>query len=280
MNSYTESHALIEVRNVDYKIGQKLILRDIGTDRMPFSIKDVKREGKVQGQIVAVVGRSGRGKSTFFKLLAGLTQPTKGTITIPQNFTDTSMIPVQEGDVGFVQQFYPLSRNQNLVQMLEDAAKQGKYGGEERKEIIDKYLNDWGLSEQKFHSTKQLSGGQRQRVAIIEQLLCSHYFIILDEPFSGLDVKNIEDVKNSLYKINQGHDINTVIFSTHNIEIAVEIADSIYVIGYEMGSGESMLEGGTILSHFDLKQMGLAWQQFGERHLKLSKDLKQVMLDS
>ncbi len=105
MNLYTESRPLIEVRNIDYKIGENLILRDIGTDRMPFSIKDVKREGKVQGQIVAVVGRSGRGKSTLFKLLAGLTQPTKGTITIPQNFTDTSMIPVQEGDVGFVQQF-------------------------------------------------------------------------------------------------------------------------------------------------------------------------------
>jgi ABC-type multidrug transport system ATPase subunit len=281
MVAYTENEHLIEVISLDYRIGNKLILRDIGNEKVPFCIKDVKRDGKLQGQITAVVGRSGRGKSTFFKLLAGLTKPTKGTISIPKNFTEKEMIPVSEGDVGFVQQFYPLSRNQTVMQMLNDAAIQGKVASSKRKELIEDYLKDWGLYEQRFQSTRQLSGGQRQRVAIIEQLLCSHYFIILDEPFSGLDVKNIEDVKNSLFKINESHDINTVIFSTHNIEIAVEIADSIYVMGYETGnSGNSFAEGGTLLTHFDLKKLGLAWQPMDQRHLELIKHLKDIILRS
>jgi ABC-type nitrate/sulfonate/bicarbonate transport system ATPase subunit len=281
MAIYTENEPLIQINNLEYRVGDKLLLRDVGNEKVPFCIKDVKREHMLQGQIVAVVGRSGRGKSTLFKLIAGLTRPTKGSITIPKNFTEKVLVPVEEGDVGFVQQFYPLSRNQTVSQMLNDAARQGKIPQGERKKVIESYLEDWGLIDQQFHSTRQLSGGQRQRVAIIEQLLCSHYFIIMDEPFSGLDVKNIEDVKTSLHKINESNDINTVIFSTHDIEIAVEIADSIYVVGYEKeDKGDSFKDGGTLLEHVDLKKLGLAWQPMNEKHLELIAYLKGIILRS
>jgi ABC-type multidrug transport system ATPase subunit len=279
MNIYSESSCLIQIENVSVTYGAKTIIRNMGTANIPFNIMDVHRAGINQGQIVALLGRSGRGKSTFFKCLSGLIQPSTGHIKIPSNNTG-QYTPVTEGDVGFVQQFYPLSRNQTVCDMLKDAAKQGKHTGRAATDLINKYIEDWGLVPQKHLYTNQLSGGQKQRVAIIEQLLCSHHFIILDEPFSGLDVVNIEDVKESIHKLTQQNEMNTVIFSTHQIEIATALADSIYVMGYEYDAQNNPIDGGTILSHYDLKKMGIAWSEFSQQHYELTQKIKAEMMKS
>jgi polar amino acid transport system ATP-binding protein len=92
-----------------------------------------------------------------------------------------------------------------------------------------------GLTEHKDKYSCELSGGQRQRTAIIEQMLTSKHFMILDEPFSGLDVGNIEKVKLSFDKISAANELNTIIFSTHDIRLAVELSDSIYILGKHVG---------------------------------------------
>lgn len=279
MNLYTEHNCLIEVNNLHVQYGSKVILRDIGNEAIPFRINDIKREGMLQGQTVAVLGRSGRGKSTFFRSLAGLVPPSKGRIIIPKNFKETEYKNIEEGDVGFVQQTFPLSRNQSVYQMLHDAITMGDHV-EQAETVIEQYLKDWGLSAQKNHYSKQLSGGQRQRVAIIEQLLCSHFFIVLDEPFSGLDVRNIEEVKDAIQKLTTSSEINTVIFSTHNIELAVSLADSIYLIGYEQDENGNFIEGGTLLTHYDLKKIGIAWTPYSKDHIDIAEKLKEKMLVS
>jgi ABC-type multidrug transport system ATPase subunit len=278
MNIYSETKCLINIENIGVAYGKKVIIRDIGNEKIPFKVMDVHREGMEQGQVIALLGRSGRGKSTFFKCLAGLITPTTGNIKIPA--LDNSFKTVKEGDVGFVQQFYPLSRNQTTFQMLRDAAKQGKYNNTEAEKLINDYLENWGLMPQKHLYPNQLSGGQKQRVAIIEQLLCSHHFIILDEPFSGLDVVNIEDVKESIKKLTLQNETNTVVFSTHQIEIATALADSIYLLGYENDNDGSPLDGGTLLAHYDLKKMGIAWKEYNEEHFKLTKNIKEAMMKS
>src|SRR5262249_25465601 len=150
----------------------------------------------------------------------------------------------------------------------------------EKKEKILKYLSEWGLEACKNQFPNELSGGQRQRTAILEQLLNSNYYLVLDEPFSGLDIGNIMNVKESFRLINESHEMNTIIFSTHDIELAVELADSIYVIGYPEKEDGQSIRTATILKHFDLKQMGLAWQgAFTDKHLELSGEIKQLMLD-
>ena len=102
--------------------------------------------------------------------------------------------------------------------------------------------------------------------------------MVLDEPFSGLDIGNIESVKNAFRLINESHELNTIIFSTHDIELAVELADSIYIMGYKTSGA---LSYGTFLKHFDLKAMGLAWQdEFASSHIELVKEIKQLMLAS
>ncbi len=279
MNVYSETNCLIEINNLQVQYGNKVILRDVGTEALPFRINDVKREGIMQGQTVAILGRSGRGKSTLFRCLVGIEKPTRGRIIIPKIFDGTEYKNIAEGDVGFVQQTFPLSRNQNVYDMLKDAVAMGDHK-ENADKLIDEFLNEWGLTGQKNSYANQLSGGQRQRVAIIEQLLCSHFFIVLDEPFSGLDVKNIEEVKEAIEKLTTTSEINTVIFSTHNIELAVSIADSIYLVGYEKDAQGNFIEGGTILTQYDLKKLGIAWTPYSKEHLDIVEKLKKKMIES
>jgi energy-coupling factor transporter ATP-binding protein EcfA2 len=75
--------------------------------------------------------------------------------------------------------------------------------------------------------------------------------------------------------------LNTIIFSTHDIELAAELADSIYVMGYPKRQDGSMDSIGTIVKHFDLKEIGVAWQpEFTPQHLEVVKEVKAVLLDS
>ncbi len=273
MNSYTETNPLLTIEGVSKSFNGKLILRDIGTPEKPFVIYDVIRPDRIQGQTIAVVGESGSGKSTLFKLIAGIIKPTTGTITIPNEYkNDGTFKLVDPGDVGYVQQTYPLSRNQTVQKMLMLAAEQGGIPKNERSKKVDEFIESWNLKEQRNLSKKPLSGGQRQRVAIIEQLLCSHHMLIFDEPFSGLDVRNIDDVKKSFEMITQTSELGTIIFSTHDIHLAVELADLIYVVGFEKGK-----PGGTIVRCFDLKKMGIAWEPYGPLHAELTSGIKKII---
>jgi ABC-type multidrug transport system ATPase subunit len=272
--NYTLAEDLLVVENLTVAYGNKTIIRDIGTVQIPFVIKDIQRANMQQGQTVAVLGRSGRGKSTFFKAITGIVEPNTGSIKIPDYTQNGSFRAVKEGDVGFVQQNFPLSRNQTIYQMLQNAAAQGQIAMGERNTIIDSHIENWGLKEQRNLAPNQLSGGQKQRVAIIEQLLCSHHFMVFDEPFSGLDVCNIEDVRDSFRKITTTKEINTIIFSTHDIDLAVELADQIYIIGYERGTNGDFLPGGTLVGYYDLKKLNLAWQDFNSGHRDLVDMIK------
>jgi ABC-type multidrug transport system ATPase subunit len=272
--NYTLAEDLLVVENLTVAYGNKTIIRDIGTAQIPFVIKDIQRANMQQGQTVAVLGRSGRGKSTFFKAITGIVEPNTGSIKIPDYTQNGSFRAVKEGDVGFVQQNFPLSRNQTIYQMLQNAAVQGQIATGERNTIIDSHIENWGLKEQRNLSPNQLSGGQKQRVAIIEQLLCSHHFMVFDEPFSGLDVCNIEDVRDSFKKITSTNEINTIIFSTHDIDLAVELADQIYIIGYERNTSGNFLSGGTLVGYYDLKKLNLAWQDFNSGHRDLVDMIK------
>jgi ABC-type multidrug transport system ATPase subunit len=274
--NYTTENTLLYVEDLSVTYGTKTVIKDIN-----FVEKDVIRKDSVTGQVIAFVGRSGRGKSTLFRALTGLVVPTTGKILIADTTTDAEndAKQVEEGDIGFVDQRYTLFRNKTVYEALMFALRNKKVSKEEKHEKIMTYLSTWGLENMKDQYPCELSGGQRQRTAIIEQIFCSGHYMVLDEPFSGLDVGNIEDVKNAFNLMTSIHEFNTIIYSTHDIELAVELADSIYVIGYPTIDGKHA-DYGTIVKHVDMKQLDLAWKDFGLDHIEVVKQIKAAMLNS
>lgn len=268
---------LLYIENLSVAYGDHLIIKDIN-----LTEKDVIRpSAKSTGQIIAVVGRSGRGKSTFFKALTGLVQPSSGKILI-KDFVKNEVNAakaVREGDIGFVDQKYTLFRHKTVKQAFEYALRKSPLSKDEKQKKIIDYAAKWGLEASLEKYPNELSGGQRQRTAIIEQLFSSDKYIVMDEPFSGLDVGNIEEVKKTFNILSDDSEHNTVLFSTHDIQLAIEIAQSIYVIGYPTINGNKE-HYGTIVAQYDLREMGLAWKEFGEDHQKLYKEIVDQMMKS
>jgi ABC-type multidrug transport system ATPase subunit len=268
--AYTENETLLRVHDLEVTYGLKKIIH-----RISFSITDTKREGCKTGQVLAIVGRSGRGKSTLLNAITAMVKPSSGTVEIFDG--NGGLRPLKEGEVGFVQQNYPLSRNQSVNDMLMQAAAQAGIPSNKRQNLVDEKLKEWNLEKQKFQSANQLSGGQRQRVSILEQIICCKHCIVLDEPFSGLDVKNKMDVRESFERISAADDTNTIIFTTHEIGLAVELADTIIVIGYPKDDQGELVQVGQLLQTYNLKEMGLAWHPYSPEHEQLRLQIEQII---
>lgn len=274
-HSFKETVLYIENLSVAYD--DAIIIKDIN-----LTEKDVVRTGvECTGQVIAFVGRSGRGKSTLFKALTGLVPLHTGKILIKdfESKDTTAAKMVSEGDIGLVDQKYTLFRHKTVAQTLKFALRKVNISEAEKDKKIKQYTKEWGLESCTDKYPNELSGGQRQRTAIIEQIFSSDKFIVLDEPFSGLDVGNIEEVRQSFDLLTSLSEYNTVIFSTHDIELALQLAQSIYVIGYPTINGEKK-DYGTIVAQYDLREMGMAWKKDAEKHDKLYQEIVRQMMNS
>ena len=268
---------LLYIENLSVAYDNTIIIKDI-----TLTEKDVVREGvENTGQVIAFVGRSGRGKSTFFKALTGLIPIHTGKILIKDFEASEPNVAkvVTEGNIGFVDQKYTLFRHKTVHQALKFALRKTKLSETEKEAKIKEYVSKWGLDTCIDKYPNELSGGQRQRTAIIEQLFSSDQFIVMDEPFSGLDVGNIEEVKKSFDLLSSTSDYNTVVFSTHDIELAIALAQTIYVIGYPT-IGRVKQTYGTVVAKYDLRDMGIAWKEFCEDHTRLAKEIIHQMMIS
>jgi ABC-type nitrate/sulfonate/bicarbonate transport system ATPase subunit len=251
MNIHTKQERLLTIEGVSLTYGEKQILRDVN-----LHIDNIVRPGMQQGQVVALLGPSGVGKTQLFRMIAGLieTQITsKAMTTTGKILLGDKQEPTHAAAVGVVQQAYPLLQHRTVWSNLMLAAAQ-RYDAKTAAEEANKLLAHFGIEDKKLAYPIQLSGGQRQRVAIIQQLLCANHFLLMDEPFSGLDVVAKRRVYETIQKVASTHEHNTVIFTTHDLESAVRLADEIWVLGREEGK-----PGATVIRRLDLIQRGLAW---------------------
>ncbi len=243
---YKKNELLLKAENVCLQYGDKHILRDIN-----FDIHNIVRPDMEQGQVVSLIGRSGIGKTQLFKILAGLQAPTSGCIKI-----DIDQHIVQPGEVGIIPQNYILFNHrtiyENLKIGLDFSGK--KISKSEASDIINDYASKFELKEHLKKYPAQLSGGQKQRVSIIQQVLTSNKFILLDEPFSGLDMLMIDRVINLLIKISTINELNTLIIVSHDIENSLAISDTAFVLANQEGK-----EGATVTEQIDLIKLGFAW---------------------
>lgn len=239
---------ILKVENVSLKFGDKLILRDINV-----TVKDVVRDSATTGQVVGFLGPSGRGKTQLFRILAGLNPPTTGTVLVNGK-------PVQAGDVGVVAQSYPLFMHRTVQSNLELGASKLTLTKKDKQDKIKMYLEKFKLSDKSDFYPASLSGGQKQRVAIIQQLLCSEHFLLLDEPFSGLDINMIKEVSDVILNIASLDELNTVIIVSHDIPSTVAISTHLWILGYDYDEQGNAIPGARIKYVEDLMAQGIAWQ--------------------
>jgi ABC-type nitrate/sulfonate/bicarbonate transport system ATPase subunit len=247
---YTRGGVLLDLQNVSITRGGIPVLRDLTAQ-----VHDLIRPGMQQGQIVGLLGPSGIGKTTMFHVLAGLLKPDQGTVKIGEKG-----LPASPGLVGVVAQNYVLFEHRSVLGNLVIAARQAGMAAAQAREASMKYLERFGLAAHADKYPAQLSGGQRQRVAIAQQLLCSEQYLVMDEPFSGLDVIQQENVQKLILEVSQTHEHNTIIVVTHDVSAAVAVADTIWLMGRDRDAAGNVIPGARIIDTIDLIELGLAWQ--------------------
>ena len=187
---------------------------------MVFSELDLKVE---RGEMLAVVGPSGIGKSTLLHLLGGLDRPDRGTIRVDdKNLGDLStdeLARFRNRNVGFVFQFHHLLPE---FTALENVAMPGWIGRADREETLyraSELLAELGLAERSRHFPNQLSGGEQQRVAIARALLADPVLFLADEPTGNLDLVTSEKVFELMRQCHNKRGLTSIIV-THNPDLA------------------------------------------------------------
>jgi len=246
--TYTLGEDILNVENVSIELGGKLILRDIN-----LNLRDIIRPGHTTGQILTLLSPSGRGKTTLFKILAGLIKPTTGSV-----FLGPEKKPVKAGEVGVVAQNYPLFEYLTVWGNLEAVSREKTPA--ETKTKIEFYLEQFKMLEHKDKYPALLSGGQRQRIAIIQQMLCSEHFILMDEPFSGLDPLMKDQVCQIIETVANLDEKNTIIIVSHDIPSAVSISQYIWILGYDYDENKNPIPGARIKYMENLMDRGLSWK--------------------
>jgi len=242
---YSKHEVLVDVSGVNLTY-DKPVLRDIN-----FRIQNIVRPDISQGQVISLIGRSGVGKTQLFRILAGLSAPDSGTVKV-----GVEQQPVEAGKVGVVAQNYILFNHRTIEDNLRLAMQHTDepLTRKAKDELIAEYAERFDLVDHLKCYPMQLSGGQRQRVSIIQQVVTGNRFILLDEPFSGLDALMVDRVLDLLTKISTLHEWNTLFIVSHDVENALAISDTAFILAREKDK-----EGATITETLDLIEMGLAW---------------------
>lgn len=220
-------HQKLSTKGLYKQYGKRMVVRDVDLNVN-------------KGEIVGLLGPNGAGKTTTFYMITGMIKPTKGKIFLDKNnITNRAMYQRSRSGIGYLSQepsiFGKLSVEDNLRLVLEmtDMTK------EEQSEKVEKLLDDLSIQHIRKNIGNNLSGGERRRVEISRTLAIDPDFILLDEPFAGVDPIAVEDIQSiviSLKERNIG-----VLITDHNVRETLTITDRSYLLfdGKILKSGTS-----------------------------------------
>tara|TARA_Y100001970_G_scaffold27121_1_gene32964 strand:- start:1323 stop:2063 length:741 start_codon:yes stop_codon:yes gene_type:complete len=221
------SKKLIHINNLKKKYGQREVVSDVS-----MVLK--------KGEIIGLLGPNGAGKTTTFYMITGMVRVTLGNIMLDnKDITNLSMDKRARLGLGYLAQepsiFTDLSVEDNLKLVLEfsDLDKN------EQKHKLDKLLHDFSIDHIRKSIARHLSGGERRRTEIARALILNPDFILLDEPFAGIDPIAVEDIQQIIKKLRDNN--IGILITDHNVRETLSITDRSYLIydGTILKSGSS-----------------------------------------
>jgi len=182
-----------------------------------------------QGEIVGLLGPNGAGKTTTFYMTVGLIKPNEGKIFLENiDITHEPMYKRAQMGIGYLAQeasiFRKLSVEDNIKAVLEMTQK----SQEEQKEKLEILINEFGLQKIRKSRGEVLSGGERRRTEIARALAVDPKFILLDEPFAGVDPIAVEDIQGIVYKLKEKN--IGILITDHNVHETLTITDRSYLL--------------------------------------------------
>lgn len=183
-------------------------------------------------EVVGLLGANGAGKTTSFNLIIGLVRPTAGRILLDgQDLTPLPMHARARKGIGYLPQehsvFRKLTVEQNILAVLEAA---GKHTAAERRAISGRLMEEFGVSALRERPAIQLSGGEQRRVEIARALALEPAFILLDEPFTGIDPLAVRDIRH-IIRLLKARGVG-VLITDHNVRETLDICDRACILHF------------------------------------------------
>jgi lipopolysaccharide export system ATP-binding protein len=182
-----------------------------------------------QGEVVGLLGPNGAGKTTTFYILVGLAKPDSGSVRLDgQEITDLPMYLRARSGISYLPQepsvFRQLTVEQNLIAVLETLA----LTPEQQRDRLEELLAQVGLEGVRYNHAYALSGGERRRLEIARSLVLEPAFILLDEPFSGIDPLTVVDLQRMIAELSQSG--IGVLVTDHNVPATLSVTQRAYII--------------------------------------------------
>jgi lipopolysaccharide export system ATP-binding protein len=191
-------------------------------------VRDVDLE-VFQGEVVGLLGPNGAGKTTTFHIIVGLTRPDRGAVMLgSHDITDLPMYLRAQNGISYLPQeasvFRKLTVEANIMAVLEALPLSSK----ERRQRLETLLEEFGIGHVRKSLGDTLSGGERRRVEIARSLVISPKFILLDEPFSGIDPITVIEIQKIVAHLKSRR--IGVLITDHNVRETLQVTDRAYII--------------------------------------------------
>ncbi len=207
---------ILRAENLVKKYKQRTVVNDVS-----FSVS--------QGEIVGLLGPNGAGKTTSFYMIVGLIKPNEGRIFLEdEDITQDAMYRRAQKGIGYLAQeasvFRKLTVEDNILAILEMSS----LSKEEQKDKLEELINEFSLHKVRKNRGDLLSGGERRRTEIARALAANPSFILLDEPFAGVDPIAVEEIQSIVAKLK--HKNIGILITDHNVQETLSITDRAYLL--------------------------------------------------
>ncbi len=193
-----------------------------------------------QGEVVGLLGPNGAGKTTTFYMIVGLVRPNEGAVLLDgDDITRKPMYQRARAGISYLPQEASVFRNLTVEENLELVLQMQDMTASQRRERTEQLLEELHITRIRDNQGKTLSGGERRRVEIARALAARPKFILLDEPFTGVDPRAIEDIETIIYRLSRSEAQIGILITDHNVEAMLRITERAYIIA----DGRKRFEG-------------------------------------